>query len=66
MIQAVLTEFVTTALFLYLCTGAICFGTHLTDVSDSTGTGGETGKQLFHDHNSSDCSIRNSFSCLSL
>ena len=27
-IQAVLTEFVTTALFLYLCTGAICFGTH--------------------------------------
>ncbi|KAL0020531.1 hypothetical protein WJX79_005805 [Trebouxia sp. C0005] len=42
MIQAVLTEFVTTVLFLYLCTGAICFGTHLTDVSDSTGTGGET------------------------
>ncbi|KAL0044987.1 hypothetical protein WJX82_004240 [Trebouxia sp. C0006] len=41
-VKAVLTEFLTTALFLYLCTGAICFGTHLTDVSDSTGTGGET------------------------
>lgn len=66
MIQAVLTEFVTTALFLYLCTGAICFGTHLTDVSDSTGTGGETGKHLSHHHNDIDCSIRYIFSCLSL